>query len=72
MKDSGGIKLDPRELLGLSQVEKVSDKTTDSKSLGRVLSKIGGENGGSSGAPSAIARLLSKIGENGSSTIIED
>jgi len=60
MNDRDGIKLDPRELLGLSQVEKVSDKTTDSKSLGRLLSKIGGETGGGNGGSA-----------NGSTVIID-
>lgn len=64
MKKSDGIKLDARELLGLSQVAKVSEKATDSKSLGRVLCKIGDEVSPIN-APSVFARLLSKIGETG-------
>jgi len=59
MKDSDVVTLDPSELLGLSQVAKVSDKTTDSKSLGRLLSKIGETGGGNGGS------------ENGSTVIIE-
>jgi hypothetical protein len=45
------IELDPRELLGLRQVAKVSETTADSRLLGRTLSKIGGENGNGNGAP---------------------
>jgi len=51
------IELDPRELLGLSQVAKVSDKPAAD---GRLLSKVGE---GPSGRPSRLAKLLSKIGE---------
>jgi hypothetical protein len=45
------IELDPRELLGLRQVAKVSETTADSRLLGRTLSKIGtdGENGPGNG-----------------------
>lgn len=54
------IDLDPRELLGLSQVAKVSGKQED---VGRMLSRVGE---GPSGAPSKrLAKLLSKIGFEG-------
>jgi hypothetical protein len=53
------IDLDPRELLGLSQVAKVSDKPSVD---GRLLSKVGE---GPSGNPSRLAKLLSKIGGEG-------
>ena len=54
------IDLDPNELLGLSQVAKVSGKQA---ATGRLLNKIGGE--GPAGRPSRLAKLLSKIGEEG-------
>ena len=53
------IDLDSSELLGFSQVAKVSGTQGRSDDLGRLLSKIGGE---ASDAP-AVSRLLSKIGE---------
>jgi hypothetical protein len=43
------IELDAHELLGLRQVAKVSEATADSRLLGRMLSKIGGEQGNGSG-----------------------
>ena len=52
------IDLDPRELLGLSQVAKVSGKK---EAIGRLLSKVG--EGVQGARPSRIAKLLSKIGE---------
>jgi Chaperone of endosialidase len=56
------IELDPRELLGLSQVAEVSGKQED---VGRVLSKVGFEGlRPPSGFP-LISRLLSKIGGEG-------
>ena len=55
------IELDTLELLGLSQVSKVS-AAADQEALGRVLSKVG-ENPPESPAP-FVARLLSKIGED--------
>src|SRR5690349_7854694 len=54
------IELDPRELLGLSQVAKVSDKPAAD---GRMLSKVG--EGPGPVQPSRISRLLSKIGGEG-------
>jgi len=51
------IELDPNELLGLSQVAKVSDKPSVD---GRLLSKVGE---GPPAAPFGLAKLLSKIGE---------
>jgi hypothetical protein len=42
------IELDAHELLGLRQVAKVSEAKADSRLLGRMLSKIGGEDGGNS------------------------
>jgi hypothetical protein len=54
------IELDARELLGLSQVAKVSNKTAAD---GRLLSKVGERPG--SVQPSRISRLLSKIGGEG-------
>ena len=51
------IDLDSSELLGFSQVARVSGAQGKSDDLGRLLSKIGGEN------PSVVSRLLSKIGE---------
>ena len=53
------IELDPRELLGLSQVAKVSGKQ---EAVGRLLSKVGE---GPGTPPSRIARVLSKIGGEG-------
>ena len=50
------IDLDPNELLGLSQVAKVSGKPAAD---GRLLSKVGPE------GPSGLAKLLSKIGGEG-------
>ena len=52
------IELDPRELLGLSQVAKISNKPAAD---GRLLSKVG--EGPSPVKPSGLAKLLSKIGE---------
>ena len=52
------IELDPRELLGLSQVTKVSGKQ---EAVSRLLSKVG--EGPSGTQPSKLGRLLSKIGE---------
>ena len=60
------IELDPRELLGLSQVAKVSGKQ---ENVGRVLSKVGE---GPTGNPSRLAKLLSKIGEEGALPIESD
>jgi len=60
MDDNQSVKLDASELLGLSQVAKVSEDAADSEALGRVLSKIGDEAGAT--AP-RLAKLLSKIGE---------
>jgi len=54
------IELDPRELLGLSQVAKVSNKAAAD---GRLLSKVG--EGPGPAQPSRISRLLSKIGGEG-------
>ena len=54
------IELDPRELLGLSQVAKVSGKPAAD---GRLLSKVG--EGPGPVQPSRISRLLSKIGGEG-------
>ena len=51
------IDLDPRELLGLSQVAKVSGKPAAD---GRLLSKVG--EGPYPVKPSGLAKLLSKIG----------
>jgi len=58
MKDHEGIKLDARELLGLSQVAKISGDTVGAKSLGRVLSKIGDEGT----PPPPTTPRLAKIG----------
>ena len=58
------IELDPSELLGLSQVAKVSG-VPGKPALGRVLNKIG-EFPPLPGAPMSLSlhsRLLSKIGE---------
>ena len=55
------IDLDPRELLGLSQVAKVSNKPAAD---GRLLNKVGGE-GPQGTQPSRLYRLLSKIGQEG-------
>src|SRR5262245_41772630 len=57
------IDLDSSELLGFSQVAKVSGTQGKSDDLGRLLSKIG-PGGEVSGAP-AVSRLLSKIGTDG-------
>jgi hypothetical protein len=54
------IELDPNELLGLSQVAKVSNKTAAD---GRLLSKVG--EGPGPVQPSRLAKLLSKIGGEG-------
>ena len=54
------IDLDPRELLGLSQVAKVSNKPAAD---GRLLSKVG--EGPGPVQPSRISQLLSKIGGEG-------
>jgi hypothetical protein len=54
------IELDPRELLGLSQVAKVFG---EHPATGRLLNKVGGE--GPAGRPSRLAKLLSKIGGEG-------
>jgi hypothetical protein len=54
------IDLDPNELLGLSQVAKVSGKQA---ATGRLLSKVG--EGPRPAPPSGLAKLLSKIGEEG-------
>jgi hypothetical protein len=40
MKEDSTIELDPRDLLGLSQVAKVSGKQA---ATGRLLNKVGGE-----------------------------
>jgi hypothetical protein len=54
------VELDPSELLGFSQVAKVSGGQGKPAELGRLLSKIGLE-GETSGGP--LGRLLSKIGD---------
>ena len=54
------VELDPRELLGLSQVAKVSGEHA---ATGRLLNKVGGE--GPAGRPSRLAKLLSKIRQEG-------
>lgn len=63
MKDQDKpIELDPRELLGLSQVAKVSERFGKPSAPGQILNKIGPE------APPPVApitRLLSKIGGEG-------
>ena len=56
------IDLDPRELLGLSQVVKVSCKQED---VSRVLSKVGFEGPPPPAEFPMISRLLSKIGGEG-------
>ena len=56
------IDLDPNELLGLSQVAKVSGKQED---VGRVLSKVGAEGPPPPPVSPLIFRLLSKIGQEG-------
>jgi len=56
------IELDPRELLGLSQVAKVAGKQAD---VGRVLSKVGFEGPPPPSGFPMISRLLSKIGGEG-------
>jgi hypothetical protein len=56
------IELDPRELLGLSQVAKVSGKQED---VSRVLSKVGAEGPPPPPVSPLISRLLSKIGFEG-------
>ena len=55
------IDLDPNELLGLSQVAKVSGEPAAD---GRLLSKVGPE-GPPPVKPSGLAKLLSKIGGEG-------
>jgi len=60
MNDNKSTKLNASELLGLSQVAKVSEDAADSEALGRVLGKTGGEAGN---AAPRLAKLLSKIGE---------
>ena len=55
------IDLDPNELLGLSQVVKVSGKQ---EAVGRLLSKVGTEGPPPPVSP-LISRLLSKIGGEG-------
>ena len=59
------IELDPSELLGLSQIAKVSGVPGEPV-LGRVLNKIGPEGPGPVDPMrlSLHSRLLSKIGEN--------
>ena len=63
-EDSTGplIDLDPNELLGLSQVVKVSDKQG---AVGRLLSKVGTEGPPPPAGFPMISRLLSKIGGEG-------
>jgi len=61
MKEDSTIELDPRDLLGLSQVAKVSGKQA---ATGRLLNKVGGE-GPQGTQPSRLSRLLSKIGQEG-------
>ena len=56
------IDLDPNELLGLSQVVKVSGKR---EAVGRVLSKVGFEGPPPPSGFPLISRLLSKIGGEG-------
>jgi len=56
------LDLDPDELLGLSQVAKVSGKQED---VGRVLSKVGTEGPPPPAGFPMISRLLSKIGGEG-------
>ena len=68
MKDSTGnaplIELDPRKLLGLSQVAKVSGVH---RATGRLLNKVGE----GPGQPSRLAKLLSKIGGEGGELPVE-
>ena len=63
-KDSIGseppIELDPRELLGLRQVAKVSGKLA---ATSRLLSKVGAEGPPPPPVAPLLSRLLSKIGE---------
>ena len=61
------IDLDPRELLGWSQVAKVSDKPAAD---GRLLSKVG--EGPRPAPPSRLAKLLSKIGGEGPPPTVSD
>jgi len=58
------IDLDSSELLGFSQVARVSRAQGKSDDLGRLLSKIGGEHGGATFDAPVVSRLLSKIGES--------
>ena len=60
------IDLDPRELLGLSQVAKVSGKP---EAVGRLLCKVGTEGSPPPTIP-LVARLLSKIGDEGAEIAI--
>jgi hypothetical protein len=59
------VQLDARELLGLSQIAKVSaaEASDGPACIGRVLNKVGGESPPILEIPNAPARLLSKIGE---------
>lgn len=59
------IDLDPNELLGLSQIAKVSEGLGKPGALGQVLSKIGPEGPPppSSARQPLHSRLLSKVGE---------
>ena len=60
------IDLDPSELLGFSQVAKVSGAQGKPDDLGRLLSKIGAARSPNSPAERKwghLARLLSKIGD---------
>lgn len=63
------IELDPSELLGFSQVAKVSGAQGKPDDLGRLLSKIGNgefpENSPAKREWGHLARLLSKIGAGG-------
>ena len=52
------IELDPRELLGFSQMAKVS---AEAKASSKLLSKVG--EGPSRIPPTRLGRLLSKIGK---------
>jgi len=58
------IDLDSSELLGFSQVARVSGAQGKSDDLGRLLSKIGSENPGATFDAPVFSRLLSKIGEH--------
>ncbi len=63
------IDLDPRELLGLSQVAKVSDKSAPDS---RLLSKVGAEGPPPPPVAPLISRLLSKIGGEGPPVVESD